>query len=214
MLIDRAMLATRFIASDDPTRHNLTGVYLTPEHAVATDGHMLARVKATSLEGTQVDPEPLKPCIVSAEDCAKLDKALPKRGTVEDTTLLLDVKEANANGHVPMVVGSSSFKPAKVDGEFPDYAQVYPSTPVAFRVTFNAAYLAELAKVARAAMDSNEKNTILTLEFYADDADGTKLSGAINPTTRELDANGYSSPIGVKCAKAPRFDALLMPCRP
>jgi DNA polymerase III sliding clamp (beta) subunit (PCNA family) len=210
MRIDKAVLSLRHVASTDDTRLNLSGIYLTAAEACATDGHMLARIAQLPAEAptepaegeAPPSPEPeLKACIIATADAIAIDKAIPKPNRYGPSVLAeLDTEHTNSNGHLRVTIGATEMKPAKVEGEFPDYAQVLPKGPATFRVGLNANYLAQLVKVARAANENGKPDTIV-LEFYDNLADV------------ETKMKGYCQAIGVKAPGSPRFSGLLMPIR-
>jgi DNA polymerase III subunit beta len=116
-MIDR----TLFAVSTDETRFNLSGVYM--ENAddgsirmVATDGHRLALIDRT-VPGAKIPRGVI----------------MPRKGLVEVRKLLEDMGE----GEVTLTVGgkdvrletaSVSFFMRLIEGEFPDYRQVIPSS--------------------------------------------------------------------------------------
>jgi DNA polymerase III sliding clamp (beta) subunit (PCNA family) len=206
--LDKATLSLRHVASDEPGRVRLSGIYLTSSNAVATDGHILATV-------ANVDPEPgmnqgerLISCILPVDAAASIEKALPKRSNnPADLLATVDVSKANVNGTIPVTVGTSSFNPAKINAEFPDYQQVTPTGVPVFRVSFDLELLERLARVIKASSDSPKKTQSVTLEFYGDEETGKPLM--------EKPDNGsqayYDMPIRVSAAHAPRFSGILMP---
>jgi len=113
---------TLFAASDDESRFNLAGVYVeTPEagtvRMVATDGHRLAMIDRAVPEAR-----------------LKSGAILPRKGLVEARKLLdetddgaevtLTIADKDVRLHTPAV----SFFMRLVEGEFPDYKQVVPSS--------------------------------------------------------------------------------------
>jgi DNA polymerase III sliding clamp (beta) subunit (PCNA family) len=211
MKLDKAILALRYVVSREETRVNLSGIYLEPTGAVATDGHMLATIEAPKVElaDGETEPEPLKPCILANADAEAIAKALPKRShNPAELLASIDTATSNANGTLKVSTGSATFEPRKVNGEFPDYRQVIPSSPVVFRVSFNADYLASLVKVAKAA----DGSSVVTLEFTGDKDTGKPSSSSSSKEPAES-IGSYDSPIIVKVASAPRFYGVLMPCR-
>ena len=139
---------TLFAASDDESRFNLAGVYLeTPEagtaRMVATDGHRLAMIDRAVAD-------------------ARLGRGviLPRKGLVEarklldetdDADVTLTVADKDVRLHTPAV----SFFMRLVEGEFPDYRQVIPSSS-ASKATLNRDDL--LAALRRMSLLASERS--------------------------------------------------------
>jgi DNA polymerase III sliding clamp (beta) subunit (PCNA family) len=210
--LDKAALSLRHVASDEPGRFNLSGIYLTSSNAVATDGHILATVANVDPEPGMNEGERLISCIIGRDDAAALEKALPKPSRFDphaSPCAELDVAAANVNGHIPVTVGTTAFKIEKVDAQFPDYQQVMPKGEPVFRVSFDLELLERLAKVIKASSDSPKKTQSVVLEFYGDEETGKPTM--VKPENDSLAC--YDMPIRVSATHAPRFSGLLMPIR-
>ncbi len=119
-LIDR----TRFAISTEETRYYLNGIYIHATksdevpviRAVATDGHRLARVEITAPEGAAGMPG----VIVPRKTVIELRK-LVDEGDEEVEVALGDTK-------IRCTIGEASLTSKLIDGTFPDYDRVIPSS--------------------------------------------------------------------------------------
>jgi DNA polymerase-3 subunit beta len=113
---------TLFAVSTDETRFNLSGVFVETADGglvrmVATDGHRLALI-----ERVLVDAKLPRGVIMSRKGLGEVRKLLDETGEAE---LTLVVAEKDVRVHTPTV----SFFMRLIEGEFPDYHQVVPSSP-------------------------------------------------------------------------------------
>lgn len=116
-MIDSTLYAT----STDETRYNLNGVYMEADEGalvfVATNGHRLARIAKTP-------PEPV----------TFLDKGIivPRKGVAEIRKLCEDTESALevglGEGFLLVRAPGQLLSCRLIDGEFPDYRQVIPSS--------------------------------------------------------------------------------------
>jgi DNA polymerase-3 subunit beta len=119
-LIDR----TRFAISTEETRYYLNGIYLHAAksdevpviRAVATDGHRLARVEMVLPEGAAGMPGIIVP-----------------RKTVLELRKLVDESDAEvqialSDTKIRFTVGAAALTSKLIDGTFPDYDRVIPTT--------------------------------------------------------------------------------------
>jgi DNA polymerase-3 subunit beta len=118
----RAMLRkTLFAVSSDQTRYALTGVLFQVQAAevvmVATDGHRLALVRT---------PKP------AAAGSALIDALVPKKAMVEAVKIAKDdadpVQLSLAENHLVLKQQSTVLSARLIDGQFPNYEQVIPTT--------------------------------------------------------------------------------------
>lgn len=152
MRINRANLAILGMASKDETRHNLTGLQVTQNETVATNGHMLGWVTVLGdgpvPEGT-VPEAPLKPCVIASESAKTLKQAIPKK----DGYATVDVHGTNAGGEFLATIKNgdvvSPVAIKKVDADFPDWEQVVPKTKLVSMAAFDVKYLAEMCSAVK-----------------------------------------------------------------
>lgn len=115
---------TRFAMSTEETRYYLNGVYLhTSEQegrevlrAVATDGHRLARVEVELPAGAAGMPG----VIIPRKTIGELSKLI-EEGVEE-------VKISLSENKIRFVCGNATLVSKLIDGTFPDYARVIPSS--------------------------------------------------------------------------------------
>lgn len=118
--LENALDNTRYAMSTDDTRYYLNGIFLHVSEegmrTVATDGHRLAR---NAVEGVDM-PKGMPNVIV------------PKKAVVEVSKLLgeydgnIDVRLSN--GKISFEFGAVKLVSKLVDGTYPDYARVIPTT--------------------------------------------------------------------------------------
>lgn len=101
--------AVQFAAVKD-ARYYLLGVYVTKGRVVATDGLIMGVFEAPGAAGDVILPLALIQQVL---------KAAKKAGLVEVEIL---------EGKVSMTVGGATFSGALIDGTFPDYRRVIPTT--------------------------------------------------------------------------------------
>jgi DNA polymerase III subunit beta len=119
-LVDR----TRFAISTEETRYYLNGIYLHATknnevpviRAVATDGHRLARVEIVMPEGAAGMPG----IIVPRKTVLELRKLVEES---ED-----EVEVALSETKIRFATGAAALTSKLIDGTFPDYDRVIPST--------------------------------------------------------------------------------------
>jgi DNA polymerase-3 subunit beta len=119
-LIDR----TRFAISTEETRYYLNGIYLHATkadevpviRAVATDGHRLARVEMVMPEGAAAMPG----IIVPRKTVIELRKLVEEAGE--------EVRIALSETKIRFAVGEAVLTSKLIDGTFPDYDRVIPSS--------------------------------------------------------------------------------------
>jgi DNA polymerase III sliding clamp (beta) subunit (PCNA family) len=168
MLLNKASLEIAALASNDPSRLALGGVYVTDGKTVATNGHYIGVVTTPkgSMPPTAEFPcvkagvvetdEQLKPCIIPTADALALAKAIPTEKGKGRTHLpilrnaLVDVAYSNVNGQFRAVTTDLDREQVacinKIEGEFPDYEQVLPTGTPTVTIGFNVAYLEKVAK--------------------------------------------------------------------
>ena len=157
----RAFQDAAIFASTEEGRHYLHGVAVEPADepgyviAVATDGCRLVAIKAIG----SIDPPEARP-IINLQCLAVVKKAKNPWIVIEDrTAAVLDLGynvEVTKPDEVPTATSSfavASFPNSLIDGVFPEWRQSIPMTvddgggPIA-PPAFNAAYLADFAKVS------------------------------------------------------------------
>jgi DNA polymerase-3 subunit beta len=172
--LDAATLAhdiarVRSCVSTEETRYYLNGIFfhapaINREGArvlrmAATDGHRLARVTRELPEGAAAMPD----AIVPRKAIDVIAKAMGKKPTGE-------AGFAFAKGRVLVTVGRWTFDSKLIDGTFPDYQRVIPSTEVSC-ATFSAPELAVAA--GKLSKWGSTKTRAVKLSL---DASGARLS--------------------------------------
>lgn len=141
----QALAAIALVSSTEETRYYLNGVLLEIEPRtvtyVATDGHRLAS-HHHELAETDPDNTLLGDFIIPTEHCRPF-KLTP-------TGLRLDPRAtlSSTDGAVlELAYGVNAIRFAPIDGTFPDWRRVIPSTVDGVTAQYNAEYLAGLQKV-------------------------------------------------------------------
>ncbi|HEV2099818.1 MAG TPA: DNA polymerase III subunit beta [Stellaceae bacterium] len=190
-LVDR----TRFAISTEETRYYLNGIYLHATkndevpviRAVATDGHRLARVEMVMPEGAAGMPGVIVP-----------------RKTVIELRKLVDESEDEiqislGETKIRFAAGEAALTSKLIDGTFPDYDRVIPST--------NDKVLEVKCKEFAEAVDrvstiSTEKSRAVKLAIASNGANGGNLAiSATSPengtAVEEVDAAYLAEPIEI-----------------
>jgi DNA polymerase-3 subunit beta len=178
---------TLFAVSSDETRLNLSGVYLVAGEEkklrmVATDGHRLAMIERP-VKGAKVERSVILPRKGLAEGRRLLDE--PELGEVG---LAVTQKDARISA------GPVSFFMRLVDGEFPDYKQVIPTSS---RVQVKLQRDDLLAALRRMSLLASERSRGVKLSL---DRDRLEIS-ASNPdqgeASEELEARYTGEPLSI-----------------
>lgn len=190
-LVDR----TRFAISTEETRYYLNGIYLHATkndevpviRAVATDGHRLARVEMVMPEGAAGMPGVIVP-----------------RKTVIELRKLVDESEDEiqislGETKIRFAAGEAALTSKLIDGTFPDYDRVIPST--------NDKVLEVKCKEFAEAVDrvstiSTEKSRAVKLAIASNGTNGGSLAiSATSPengtAVEEIDATYLAEPIEI-----------------
>jgi DNA polymerase III subunit beta len=188
--LKRLFEKTRFAISTEETRYYLNGIYLhwvegegAPKlRAVATDGHRLAQVETSSPKGAEGMPGVIVPRKAVAEVIKLLDS---NQAPVE-----VSLSQAKIRFAAGEVVLTSKL----IDGSFPDYARVIPTTNKKLLQVENA----DLVKaVDRVSTLSSEKGRAVKLNA----GDGRLVVSANNPesgsATEEISADYRNEPMEI-----------------
>jgi len=186
----------------DGLRPMLAGVHLTPEHAVATDGHtlvILAHPEGNPAEypacGQSAELVPLDPCTVPGDALARVAKSVPKKKKTLAiiNNALVDTSATNTNGHVTVYTtdleSPQKAELKKLEGRYPSYHNVIPKTPPVFSIGVNPAYL---EKIGRAYRDLGAVGVTVELRdrfkpvmFSGENADGQAMKTLLMPMEME-----------------------------
>jgi DNA polymerase-3 subunit beta len=188
--LKRLFEKARFAISTEETRYYLNGIYLhvidsegaAKLRAVATDGHRLAQVETESPPGAHGMPGVIVPRKAVAEVIKLLDS--------DQAPVEISLSQAKIRFAVGDVVVTSKL----IDGSFPDYARVIPTTNKKLLLLENS----DLVKaVDRVSTLSSEKGRAVKLHA----SDGRVVVSASNPesgsATEEISADYHNEPIEI-----------------
>jgi DNA polymerase-3 subunit beta len=184
---------TLFAASDDDSRFNLAGVYVeTPERGtvrmVATDGHRLAMIDRAVADAWLGD-----------RDGGKNGVILPRKGLLEarklldetdDAEITLTIADKDVRLHTPAV----SFFMRLVEGEFPDYKQVVPSSS-GTKATLNRDDL--LAALRRMSLLASERSHGVKLSLQKGGLELSASSPEQGEASEDLEAAYAGEPLSI-----------------
>lgn len=166
-----ALAAVRHAMSSEETRYYLNGVLVHPVglhlRFAATDGHRLARRSIDLPDGGASFPQG----IVSRRTVELLDQLLTAAAKADDAALVSvecasEDRGAIIRWEMPASDGGTVTVTAKtVDGDFPDYSRVIPSSPP-IRAVIGRAALAEAVK--RVSVLASDKTHAMKAEFEAE----------------------------------------------
>lgn len=150
--LNKLITRTKFSISPEENRHNLNGIYLHKEDdrlkAASTDGHRLS-VSSIPLAAK----ESIQGVIISKKTVLEIKKLLD----VADGNVVLTI---TAN-QIQFELGDILFIAKLVDGNFPDYKRVIPSTDTEFFVVKRTDFV---EVVDRVSVISEEKGRSVKLE--------------------------------------------------
>lgn len=143
-----------FAMSSEETRYYLCGIYMHPVEGalrmVATDGHRLSRVEATVPQGAEAIPGVIIPRKTAGE-VERLLKDAPS-----------DVVIRLSQNFIRFELGSTVLASKLIDGTFPDYARVIPSSADK-HAKINSAALSDA--VARVSTIQSDRGRAVRFEF-------------------------------------------------
>ena len=187
--LKRLFEKARFAISTEETRYYLNGVYLHSVEAdgrklraVATDGHRLAQVQTGCPAGAQEIPGVIVP-----------------RKTVGEVIKLLEseqapVEVALSQAKIRFAVGGVVLTSKLIDGSFPDYVRVIPTTNKKTLLLENA----DLVKaVDRVSTLSSEKGRAVKLNASEDRLVVSASNPESGSATEEIPAEYRSEPIEI-----------------
>lgn len=153
MLYNKHNLAVANFASKSEIRKEIACVFFTDKKTVATDSFRLVEVSTdTALEderfpeqaGNRKPMKGVKPFLVNAKQVK--DLKLPNKGNNDEALALGVFHSDKVRVEVATSEGDSrNLRP--VDGEFPDYEQIFPTEEPAVKILVNGEYLAEVASM-------------------------------------------------------------------
>ena len=170
---------TKISISNDDTRHYLNGIYLHLTETwkkfltgVATDSH---RLSSSSLE------------IESVNDFTSL--ILPRKTVFQLCSLLAETSDQllmqTSDNKIKFILGNTRLISKVIDGKFPDYKKVVPTTNTKTLVVSSQDFINSIERVASVSLDRKE---------------GVKL--AINKDNVQLSVNSANSGEGNEKIKA------------
>lgn len=208
MLLNKASLEIAALASNDPSRFALGGVYVTDGKTVATNGHYIGVVTTPkgSMPPTAEFPcvkagvvetdEQLKPCIIPTADALALAKAIPTEKGKGRTHLpilrnaLVDVGFTNANGQFRAVTTDLDREQVacikKIEGKFPDYETVIPTGEPKFSIGLNVEYLERIAHTFQRCGVASKMGRPKGIRLDLYDSESAVVFSAINDDGQEV----------------------------
>ncbi len=159
-----------FAVSTDETRPILTGVLFVFKskslYLVATDGFRLSEVKLKS----EIEIEDLK-IIIPKTVLYELTKISPSEGDAGD----IDVSFDNESNQIIFTIGDTTLSSRIIEGEFPDYEKIIPSSSIA-EINVDKAELEKSIKLA--SVFARDSGKIIKLRIMNDELRITAESSA------------------------------------
>ena len=139
-MLNKHNLNVAKLAAKDESRYTLTGIRVSPDETMCTDGHQLTRVTTPKVN---VDDFPAgegftatakwEPFILDAKAALTIAKAIPNGSTIPILHHAAIGEATNVNGHAQIMVNDLEspqvFTPRKIDGQFPDVERVLDGVP-------------------------------------------------------------------------------------
>jgi hypothetical protein len=181
LLLNKHSFTPAKILPKTAERYTCSALCITPEYTEATDGHRLIRVtnptmKATNfpvIDGFSPNGDP-KRFLLPTKTALAIQKAIPSGESIPILNYAAVTTEHGANGEslavaVTDLAAPQVFRSRPETTKYPESADkvINPDTPPTFQVTVNAAYLAELATIAKGFSSGSAPN--VTLTFFGTD---------------------------------------------
>lgn len=190
--------------STEDTRYYLNGIYLHPVdltlRAAATDGHRLARMAIDAPDGAVSFPG----AIVSRWTVAVLDKLLARAAKADDTAVVSveaegQIGESGAPARLRFTMpasddGTVELLAKTVDGTYPEYGRVIPST---VETTARLSRAALIEAIKRVATLGDGKTRIVACDFSADKLTLTASTIELGEASEEMPADYPGDPVTV-----------------
>jgi DNA polymerase-3 subunit beta len=178
---------TLFAVSQDETRFNLSGVFVESAEGgvlrmVATDGHRLAMV-----DRSVADAKLPRGVIMPRKGLVEVRKLLDETGEAEIT---LVVAEKDVRVHTPQL----SFFMRLVEGEFPDYRQVIPSSTRAKAQVNRDDFL---AAVRRISLLASERSHGVKLHFEKGSLELSASNPDLGEASEDIEASYGGEPMSI-----------------
>ncbi len=129
---------------DDGVSAAITGILVSPEGTIASDGHCLVKCSAAEVEPTLFTPpdveaaEAWTPFILDREAALKVARAFPKRKKDQPEPVAVIDCKTEAGGSAIVQVGDEALdeilRSKKIDGPYPDPARVIPDEKPQFEI--------------------------------------------------------------------------------
>lgn len=202
LTLNKPALSVLNAASKDKTRYQLNSIHFDKGHVVASDGHWLARVSlpaanTAALEcvpaGFIPEAESSETFTVPREVAEAMQKAIPK----DHPNVYISANCKTATWKTTDFKNQTSQQFTTVEGQYPDYAQVFPQGEVKSEICLNADILAKVCKAAAEFYGKKEHKSDIT-------GIRIKIRGNMDPV--EIEATQSNS-------EGQTFTALIMPIK-
>ena len=141
MLYNKINLSVAKIASKSGSRPEISGVFFTAKHTVATDSFRLVEISVPAdkkPEDVKDAMRGVKPFIASGE--------MVKDIKLKDNSEVVAIKHLHDN-RIEFLVGENIVNVKRIDGEYPDYESIMPTGEPSASVKINAKYLSEVLDI-------------------------------------------------------------------
>ena len=174
-MLNRHNLNIAKLAAKDESRYTLTGIRVSPDETMCTDGHQLTRVTTPKVDVEQfpvkdgfTPTRDFEPFLLPSQAALSIARALPKRSTIPILLNAAIGKQTDVNGCAQIAVTDLDdyqiFTPRKMDGKFPDYERVIPNKADAtFTIGLNPLQLLAILQQVKGFVDTREPTMVLRL---------------------------------------------------
>jgi hypothetical protein len=149
--------AAQFV-SKESSRYTLNGIHVRSDATVATNGHYLAWVSTSPdrkaedfplVDGVGPATDSYDPFLLDRDAALEIAKALPKKTTIPVLAYAaVSVEDGKTAITVTDLENPRTFRPRKMEGQFPRVEAVFPTKAPVVRFALSATYLAQIAKFA------------------------------------------------------------------
>jgi DNA polymerase III sliding clamp (beta) subunit (PCNA family) len=170
MLYNQNNLNVSKVASKSENRPEIAGVFFTKDKTVATDSFKLIEMSVPS--DVKVEDFPVmdgksamrgvQPFIVPAREVGKIKIPVNKNLPILNNIAIKHVDDKRVEFLQSDLGMASIISMHKVDGQYPDYAGIFPAGEPVAEFQVNAGYLSELLDI----MGKLDKNKIVKIKVY------------------------------------------------
>lgn len=177
----------------DKDKYSSGGLYITKDRTVANNGRCLIEITRPKVNGKEfpaipkVEPKQENDFIISAKTCKEISSIIPKKTShdILKNVVIEQTDNKRASFSTTDLETARTVHAMLVEGQYPDYKQVYPAKKPIFTIGFSSVLLEKICSIINKAQAKSDKR--IKLEFYGAD-DAVKLMAVNADTEQEITA--------------------------